>query len=113
MKCGSYDAVNHSTVARWFKQFQEGRRSIEDNVHTGRPSTSIDNTPIVIMSALLDKGGQTMVQEMVSGIPKTIDCILLEYLMKKKVVEWRVPHMLFPGQKQCCVELCQKLLIRY
>ncbi len=51
----SHDALNHSTVARWFKQFQEERLT-ETYVRTGCPSIAIDNTLIAIVSRLLDKG---------------------------------------------------------
>ncbi len=88
--------MNHITVARWFKQFQEGRILIENNVHTSHPSTALDNTLIVIMSTLLDADRWMMVWEMegTSGTPKTtIYRILTEYLMKKKVVaQWCTIH---------------------
>ncbi len=68
----SNDAVNCSTVARWFQWFQEGRGSMEDNVRTGRPSTTTDNTLIVIEFTLIDEDRQMMVREMEgeSGISK-------------------------------------------
>ncbi len=37
----SHDALNCSTVARWFNQFQEGRRSTENDAHTSRSSTTL------------------------------------------------------------------------
>ncbi len=36
----NHDAVSCSTVVRWFKQFNEGRASVEDNGGIGRPCTS-------------------------------------------------------------------------
>ncbi len=73
-----------STAARWFKQFQEGRKLTEDVVHTGRPSITIDHTSIAIVSTLLDKDRQMMVGEMevASDVPKrTIHHILNAYLI--------------------------------
>ncbi len=77
----SHDAVNHSTVSRWFKPFQEVRRSTKDNARTSHPSTTIDNILIAIMSTLLDEDRQMMVWEIEGalGIPKTIHHILSEY----------------------------------
>ncbi len=46
-----------------------------------------------------------------SSILKTmIHHVLTKYLMKKKVATWWVPHMLFPTQEQCHMELRQKHL---
>ncbi len=111
-EASSHDAVNHSTVARWFKWFQKGRRLTD--APTGR-SPAIDNAFIVIMSTILDKDRKMMAREIeeASGIPKTIHRILTEYLMKKKIAVWWVPHMLFPMQKLWCMELCQKYLTCY
>ncbi len=82
----SRNAVNYGTVARWFKWFQEGRRSTKDDVRTSHSSIAIDNTSIAIMSMLLDKGRRMTVLEMEGwGIPKTtIHHILTKYMMKKK-----------------------------
>ncbi len=41
-------------MARWFEQFQEGRRSMED-VHTDQPST---NSIVIVL--LFDKDRQTI-----------------------------------------------------
>ncbi len=52
--------------------------------------------------------------EGVSGIPKRkIHSILTEYLTKKYIVAWWVPHILFPVQKHCRMELRQKNLTHY
>ncbi len=51
--------------------------------------------------------------EEASWILKTMThCILIKYLIKKKVAAWWVPHMLFPMQKHH-MELCQKHLTHY
>ncbi len=50
----SHDAVNRSTVTQLFKQVQEKRRSMEDEVCISHPSTNIDSTLNVIVSTLLD-----------------------------------------------------------
>ncbi len=55
-----HDAVNCSTMARWFKQFQEGRRLMENDACTGCPSTAIDKNLIVIMFTVLNKDRQMM-----------------------------------------------------
>ncbi len=60
----SYDAVNCSTVARWFKWFQEGKRSMEDDAWTGHLFTTIDNTWVAIVPTLLDNNTQMAVGEM-------------------------------------------------
>ncbi len=49
------DAMNRSTVARWFKQLHEGRRLMEDDAHTSHPTSTIDNISIFIVSTLLEE----------------------------------------------------------
>ncbi len=67
-----------------------------------------DNILIVIVSTLLDKDRQMMVQKMegASGIPKTTIYQILT------TGQW-VTDMLFPTQKWCHMELCQKHWTRY
>ncbi len=75
---------------------------MEDNAHTSHLFTTTDNTSIATVSTLLDGDRRVMMLEVkeASGIPKTtIHHILTEYLMKKKVVAWWVPYMLFPTKK--------------
>ncbi len=94
-----------------------GKKKIdEDDVHTSRPSTDIENTSIAIGSMLHDDDRQMMVRKMevAPGKPKTmIHHILTEYLMKKNIVVWCISHILFSTQKHCCMELCQKHLTCY
>ncbi len=72
-KACCYDTVNCTTVARWFKRFQEGRRSMEDDAHTCCPSTTIDNTLIEIVSMLLDKDKRMVVWETEGAYTKNND----------------------------------------
>ncbi len=53
----SHDTVNRSTVALWFKWFQEGIRLMEGDVCTSHLSTAMYNALIVIVYMLLDEDG--------------------------------------------------------
>jgi hypothetical protein len=35
----SEEALGHSAVFKWYKRFAQGRDSLEDDEHTGRPRT--------------------------------------------------------------------------
>ncbi len=79
-------------------------------------STTIDNTSIVIVSTLCEEDKRKMKWEMegTSGTPKTmIHHIITKYLTKKKAALWWLLHMLFPAQKLCRMELCQKQFTPY
>ncbi len=45
----NYNAVKCSTLARWFKWFQEEKWSMEDDARTNCYSATIDNTSMVIL----------------------------------------------------------------
>ncbi|CAK9826080.1 Protein GVQW3 [Anthophora retusa] len=39
-------AMSKKNVYKWYKEFQDGRESIEDKEHQGRPSTSTDESHV-------------------------------------------------------------------
>lgn len=65
--CGD-DAVNRTTIQRWFRYFRESPTSIEDNPRSGRPSIitgdNIEgNTNACIIATLLEEDRRIMVKE--------------------------------------------------
>ncbi len=50
----NHDEVNHSTLLDGLG-FHEGRKLTKVDVYTGRPSTTIDNILIAIVSILFDE----------------------------------------------------------
>ena len=56
-------ALSQARTFEWFKRFKDGRESMEDRKHSGRPSTC--TTPEIIMKAreiILEDRGQTNVR---------------------------------------------------
>ena len=49
--CGDA-ALPYRTVARWVKAFREGRDTVQDNLHTGRPH--VENSTVKSLASLLD-----------------------------------------------------------
>ena len=50
------DAVlSSSQVLRWYKAFKDGREGVEDEEHTGRPSTSRTGNNVARVKAVLDR----------------------------------------------------------
>lgn len=75
--CGT-DTVDRSTVQRWHQRFREGRKSIDNNSRSGRPSTvTQDNTNAVIHATLLDEDRRITVREIENEtgkkLPKNCD----------------------------------------
>ena len=52
--CGD-SVLDRSTMSRWASRFREGRVSIQEDPRSGRPVTATDDTPVVIVSTLLEE----------------------------------------------------------
>ena len=81
------ECPSHATVFRWFKQFCRGRNSLQDEEHTGRPSSAVipDNVS-AIRKILMDDNRCTyqMIQKELNIRSTAITKIIHKELHVKK-----------------------------
>ena len=56
-------ASNYSTVTRWFSEFKRGRRSVEDDPRSGRPSDAVNPTSIAAVEKIILQNQRVKVSE--------------------------------------------------
>ena len=96
------DAMSAVQIKVWHKCFKDGRESVENDPHSGRPATSRAPENVERVHAAINKYQQLMVQELEAdlGISKyTVSEILMQDLGMKHVAKF-VPWILLPEQKE-------------
>jgi len=96
------DCLSRSNIFVWHKRFSVGRKSLEDDAHTGRPVSV--RTPEMIQKirdfiANDRNASLKMMEEALNINRETIRIILHEDLSKTKVCAKFVPHTLTDEQK--------------
>ncbi len=110
---GGPDFVAYSTIAKWRKDFSEGRMDIEDKPRSGRPRTQITEDNINLIERLIEADPHSTYADLALDSQLshgTIERIIQDHLQKKKVAARWVPHKLTLDQKQKRVEFCPKNL---
>ena len=99
--CGN-EALNRSNVFRWYSQFRDGRRLVDDE-RCGRPKSTRTEVNIAAVADFVKNDHQItsrMIAESVN-IPKTVVLqIMKEDLGKRKLCAHFVPHCLTPEQRE-------------
>lgn len=110
------DAVSYNTVAIWFRRFANGRESFEDDPRVGRPITVITQENIAAVKDLVDDDPHISIEhiaDMLDISHGSVDTILKQHLLLKKISSKWVPHQLTQQQRQkrmdICIENLQKL----
>ncbi|EGI61741.1 FLJ37770-like protein [Acromyrmex echinatior] len=89
------NCVAHASVYEWYTRFKNGREDINDDAHTGRPKSTINENSIEVVRNFIKHEPKSSVRymEMELNIPKsTIYRILTEHLGLQKVCARFVPH---------------------
>jgi histone-lysine N-methyltransferase SETMAR len=99
--CGD-SVLDRSTMSRWASRFREGRVSIQEDPRSGRPVTATDDTPVVIVSTLLEEDRRKSCEETAHETnmsTASVFRIVTETLQKTKVAAKWVPHQMSEEQK--------------
>lgn len=102
-------APAYPTVVKWHREFRCGRESCEDATRSGRPSTSVTQENIDLVSSMVMQDRRMSVKAMAESAGISIGSahsILTECLMLHKVSARWVPRMLTPDQKATRVAMC-------
>ncbi|UYV81035.1 hypothetical protein LAZ67_19002591 [Cordylochernes scorpioides] len=102
--------LSKSNVFIWHKRFSDGRNTLEDDKHTGRPSSSKTPEKFVANNRC---AYLRMMAEVLHINKETIRTILHEDLGKTKVCAKFVPHTLTGEQKSLRIAHCRDIISAY
>ena len=104
---------SRTTVFDWFRRFQNGRTSFDDDERCGRPVTCSDDDSTCCIRQLVEanprQSTRTIAEQ--TGLSKnTVHRILVNVLGFRKVCSVWVPHRLSEANKIARVECCKDLI---
>jgi ribosomal protein S25 len=107
-------AMKHRTVCKWVDRFKEGRESVDDEVHAGRPSTSRVDENVQRVYDLVKRDRRItpgMIAEKLGISKGNVHTILKEEILKedlymRKLCAKIVPEVLIDEQTQGRVDCC-------
>eukprot|EP00795_Rhopilema_esculentum_P010561 gene10560-biopygen13084 len=97
-------------------EFKQGRESLKDDPHPGRPPTAVVPETIAAVEKLLKEDGRLtyeVMQEKVGIGSTALNKILHDHLEVRKVAARWVPHCLTEAQKEHRVNWCQFMLEKF
>jgi histone-lysine N-methyltransferase SETMAR len=108
--------VSYPTVRRWITAFKNGRQSIEDESHFGRPKEVVNEHSIANVQRILNENPRTTIRilSLELGLSThSIHNILHHELHMRKVCARWIPHLLTEAQKKTRVQKSKELLAQY
>lgn len=109
-------APNYSTVTRWFNEFKRGRRSVEDDPRSGRPSDAVNPTSIAAVEKIILQNRRVKVSEIAKELEisvGSVENIIHEHLHMSKVSARWVPRNLSVQDRHQRVVSSNELLSLY
>ena len=109
------NTLPYRTVARWVSYFKEGRSSVKDEAHPGRPVSATSKNDVATVQSIVQQESRYMVEEIsdLSGLSSSyVFTIPKEKLKLQKICAHWIPHLLTPEQKKDRVEKASVLLSR-
>lgn len=109
-------APDVSTVRNWYREFQRGRTSLDDEFRGGRPTTAVTPENIDAIREMIAENSRITYNDIRAsiGIGMTqIHKILHEHLgVAKRCARW-IPHNLKEEEKQERVNWCLKMIKKF
>jgi hypothetical protein len=106
------NVMSQSKTFLWYKCFKDGRMSVDDDEHSGRPSAStIPENIAKVHEAIFADRRQTIhdVCEIVGLSYGTVQRILVDNLNMRRISARFVPRLLSDNQKALHVSVCREL----
>ena len=108
-------AMKHTACFKWHERFKDGRQSIEDDEHPGRPSTPTDDPHVDNINTLVLANQCLTVRDLAEESGTSVgSCheILTKKLKMHRVAAKFVPRLMRDEQKAHRIQVCQELLDR-
>ena len=108
--------VSHTTVYRWYAEFNRARDHFEDEPCTGRPRSAVTPENIEAVRQLVNMDPHITYQKIDDTLEigsAAVRLILHDNLGLKKITCRWVPHFLTEAQKQDLVDYCLKMLEKF
>jgi len=110
-------APSMATVTNWYREFQRGRTSLEDEARSGRPAEVCTENVIQRVRDMVSEDRRRITYEVLQtalGISSgSVQKILHEELGLRKLTSRWIPHLLLPEQKDQRVEWCKFMLKKF
>lgn len=107
------EAMGRSAAFKWHKRFAEGRDSLDDDAHTGRPRTARTEGKILEVQRVVRDNRSQSIDDIAAatGISHgSCHAILTEDLNMSRVSQHIVPRFLTEEQRQDRVTICGDLI---
>jgi histone-lysine N-methyltransferase SETMAR len=108
-------AFSRSKTSEWYSRFKNGRTSINDDPHIGRPSTARTNETVDRVNAVIRGNRRFTIREIADELNLpfgTCQAILTQDLGMRRVSEKLVPRLLTQDQTEHRATACRELLQR-
>lgn len=105
--------LSRKNIFKWYKLFQEGRESIEDEARSGRPSTSVTPGNVQTIKEKVMENRHLTVRELADDVGISIgsvDAILSDVLGLKRLSAKLIPKSLDFLQKQHRIDVAKEML---
>jgi len=109
------DAPSPQTICRWISKFEAGRDEVEDDPHSGRPSSSTNDEKIIAVRELVEEDRRISVQAIAEALEisvGSVETILHDHLGLSKLSVRRVPKALRDEQKarraECAIDFLNR-----
>lgn len=109
-------APSLETVRRWFKEFQRGRQSFEDEPRSGRPRESVTPENVRRVSEMIKENRNLTYDEITDTLgigAAAVNSILHDHLGVRKIASRWIPHLLTDDQKQRRVDWCKFMMEKF
>jgi histone-lysine N-methyltransferase SETMAR len=109
-------APSLSTITGWYREFQRGRESLQDEPRPGRPSTACSDENVQLIRDIVNADRRVtydVIEASVGISSGTVRKILHEELGLKKVTSRWIPHLLTQEEKNARVEWCRFMLQKF
>ncbi|XP_075559298.1 protein GVQW3-like [Dermacentor variabilis] len=107
------DAMRSTQIKEWHNRFKNGRKSVESEPRSGRPSRCRNDQLIAEVNAVMMRDRHMTIREIAEEMGMSTfsaHSIMIEDLAMKKVAAEFVPKLLTMEQKQLRVEVSQDML---